>query len=318
MSLKIESGIVPRAIATVLYGVEAIGKTTLASMFPRPVFADTEHGTARLDVRRVTINKWEELFEMIDQIIADPSICETFVLDTADWAEALCIKYILDKNHKASIEDFGYGKGYTYIGEEFSRLLAALDKLIEAGINVTVVAHAKPRKYELPEEEGQFDRYEMKLSKQVAPLLKEWCDMLLFCNYKTYVVTNDDGKKKAMGGKRVMYTNHRPTFDAKNRFGLPDELDLDYKSISHLFNKVNQAEPKVEKVETKESPTQLKLKKLMEESGVTAEQLEYLVVTRKQYPNGTHISDYKDEFITRWVFPNWAKIVEAIKSIGGK
>ena len=77
---------------------------------------------------------------------------------------------------------------------KFSKLLSLLDKLIAAGINAVVIAHGKPRKFELPEEAGQFNRWEMKLTKQ-APLLKEWCDMLLFCNYKTYVVTTENNTK---------------------------------------------------------------------------------------------------------------------------
>ena len=48
----------------------------------------------------------------------------------------------------------------------------------------------------------------------------------LFCDYKTYVETNKSGKAKATGGARVIRTTHAPTWDAKNRFGLPDELPL--------------------------------------------------------------------------------------------
>ena len=77
----------------------------------------------------------------------------------------------------------------------------------------------------------------MKLSKQVAPLVKEWCDLLLFCNYQTYVVTTETNKQKAQGGKRVMYTSHHPAWDAKSRVELPPVLDLDYKTIAHIFER---------------------------------------------------------------------------------
>src|SRR5690625_3601300 len=62
--------------------------------------------------------------------------------------------------------------------------------------------------------------------------------MVLFLNYKTYsVATDQSGKKfKAQGGERVMYTTHHPAWDAKNRYGLPDELPLDYSHIAHIFN----------------------------------------------------------------------------------
>ena len=60
--------------------------------------------------------------------------------------------------------------------------------------------------------------------------------MILFCNYKTMVINVDNqgaqkGKNKAQGGKRVMYTTHHACWDAKNRFGLPDELDMNYNAI---------------------------------------------------------------------------------------
>ena len=104
-----------------------------------------------------------------------------------------------------------------------------------AALDAVITAHAKMRKFEQPNEQGAYDRWEMKLSKQVAPLLKEWCDMLLFLNYKTYVVTTETNAKKAQGGKRVIYTSHHPCWDAKNRHSLPEEMDLDFKNIAHLF-----------------------------------------------------------------------------------
>ena len=78
----------------------------------------------------------------------------------------------------------------------------------------------------------------MKTSKQVAPLLQEWCDMLLFANYKTVVEKAGSGpnaKNKASGGKRVLYTTHHACWDAKNRFDLPEEVPFDYASIAHCL-----------------------------------------------------------------------------------
>ena len=51
--MNITSGIIPKAQKIVLYGPEGIGKSTLASRFPNPLFIDTEGSTARLDVRRM-------------------------------------------------------------------------------------------------------------------------------------------------------------------------------------------------------------------------------------------------------------------------
>ena len=249
--LKIESGLEKRPLKVVIYGAEGIGKSTFASQFPEPLFLDTEGGTSSLNIRRVKCgSSWEYLLGCVNEVIKDPSICKTLVIDTADWAESLCTKYVCEKYRKSNIEEFGFGKGYVYLQDEFSKLLTALDKLIELGVNAVVTAHGKPRKFELPEEAGQFDRWEMKLTKQVAPLLKEWCDMLLFCNYKTYVVTTENNTKKAQGGKRVVYTSHHACWDAKNRYGLPDELDLDFKGFAHLFGTQSPKKPPVSKENT--------------------------------------------------------------------
>ena len=119
---------------------------------------------------------------------------------------------------------------------QFDRLLKALDELVEQGVNVVFTAHAMMRKFEQPDELGAYDRWEMKLSKKVAPLLKEWADMVLFCNYKTTVITDQKtNSKKATGGSRVMYSSHHPCWDAKNRYGLPEQMPMEFSNIKHLF-----------------------------------------------------------------------------------
>lgn len=310
--LKIESGLEKRPLKVVIYGAEGIGKSTFASQFPEPLFLDTEGGTSSLNIRRVKCgSSWEYLLGCVNEVIKDPSICKTLVIDTADWAESLCTKYVCEKYRKSNIEEFGFGKGYVYLQDEFSKLLTTLDKLIELGVNAVVTAHGKPRKFELPEEAGQFDRWEMKLTKQVAPLLKEWCDMLLFCNYKTYVVTTENNTKKAQGGKRVVYTSHHACWDAKNRYGLPDELDLDFKGIAHLFGTQSPKKPPVSK-ENAESELLSKVKELIKNSGVSEAEVEDIVTAKGHYTKDQHLADYKEDFLARWIIPNFKKIVETI------
>ena len=111
-----------------------------------------------------------------------------------------------------------------------------MEYVVSSGINVVVTAHAKISKFEQPDEMGTYDRWELKLEKKTAPMAKEWADMILFANYQTIVVKSKDGKSKGQGGqKRVMYTTHTATWDAKNRDDLPDKLDFDYGQIAHLF-----------------------------------------------------------------------------------
>lgn len=320
--LNIIEGKETRPLKIVIYGPEGIGKSTFASQFPDTLFIDTEGGTSNLNIRRIKCNKsWNELIAIVKEIHDNPTICKTVVLDTADWAETLCTNAVCEKYRKNNIEDFGFGKGYVYLVDEFSKLLSILDQLIEVGINVVITAHAKPRKFELPDELGAFDRYEMKLTRQVAPLIKEWCDALFFVNYKIYVVTTETNSKKAQGGKRVLYTTHNPTYDAKNRFNLPEELELNFASIQHLFE-----QPTVRKeIARFPDPRDItsvavveKLKKMIADSGITDADLQNVVAAKGHYQDSEPIDNYSDDFITRWIIPNWKKIIETIKNHKGE
>ena len=239
--MQIIRGIIPSAQKVLVYGPEGIGKSTFVSQFPDPIFIDTEGSTKHMNVARTPKpSSFQILLEQVTYFRDNPNELKTLVIDTADWAEKLCSENLCAKNKKKSIEDFGYGKGYVYLMEEFGGLLNLLDELIERNINVVMTAHAKMRKFEQPDEMGAYDRWELKLSKQVAPLLKEWADMVLFANYKTYVVNVDGqgaekGKNKAQGGTRVMYTTHHPCWDAKNRHNLPSETKFSYEEIAHIF-----------------------------------------------------------------------------------
>ncbi|EFE91204.1 hypothetical protein GCWU000341_02312 [Oribacterium sp. oral taxon 078 str. F0262] len=239
--MDIIRGKIQKATKTVIYGPEGIGKSTLASRFPDPVFIDTEGSTGRMDVARFPApTSWAMLLQEVQEVIRNPSLCRTLIIDTADWAEKLCTEALCAERNVSGIEDFGYGKGYTYLKESFGKLLNLLSEVIDKGVNVVITAHAIMRKFEQPDEMGAYDRWELKLSKQCAPLIKEWADMILFCNYKTIVVNVDNkgaqkGTNKAQGGKRVMYTAHHPCWDAKNRDGLPEELPMDYESIRHVI-----------------------------------------------------------------------------------
>ena len=234
---------VAKAIKFCIYGSEGVGKSTLASKLPSPLFIDTEGSTDHMTVVRYPRPlDWADLMAMVEDAGRVLKPGNTLVIDTLDWADVLCTRSLCREKKWGSIEDAGYGKGYVMLGEKFSELLAKLTELADKGINVGFCAHAQLRKVEKPEETGAYDHWELKCSKRVAPLVKEWCDLLLFCNYDSMVIhgSNPMEKNRITGNKRVMYANHAPTFDAKNRFGLPDKMPLEYESIKGVF----QPEPK--------------------------------------------------------------------------
>ena len=244
-----------KGIKTLIYGVEGVGKSTLASKFPKAVFLDTEGSTDKYNfVERYPTPT--SIAMLVDECndIATSGEYQTIVIDTFDKVEQMIADELCTKNNKQSLEDFGYGAGYSELDERVGKLLNFFQDLVNKGINITILAHAKTKNFDSPLGDGSYTRYELKLgaktTQRTASFLKEWADMILFCNYKVQVIENKDKKKHGYGGERCMYTTHSPAYDAKNRFGLDNELPLDFKSIEHIF-KMNQvqgskAEPKNE------------------------------------------------------------------------
>ena len=179
---------------------------------------------------------------------------------------------------------------------------------------------------ELPDETGGFDVWGLKLSKQCAPLLKEWPDALLFINYKTYVVATDTNSHKAQGGKRVIYTSHSPVWDAKNRHNLPEELDLSYASIAPIFEgtpdtvqttplaQTHQSAPEANRLETVKPDTLSTLYQWMEKAGVEAAEIQTLVAQKGHFPPETTIEEYPEKFVRGWIMKNWDQIVTTIQN----
>ena len=329
MDFNITSGKVHTAVKTVIYGAEGIGKTTLAAQFPSPLFIDTEGSTKQLDVARLPApSSWEMLLQELDFVISKRP-CDTLVIDTVDWAEQLCIADLCAKNSKSGIEDFGYGKGWEFEKESFGKFLNKLTEVINAGINVTLTAHAALRKFEQPDEMGSYDRWEMKLgsktTNKISPLIKELADIVLFCNYKTMVVQTDkDGKKhKAQGNRRVMYTQHHPCWDAKNRYGLPEEVPMEYAQIAHIYAPapVPQTPPAQSVPEAPPAPVQTPepaagipkaLADLMAASGITEQQIRAAVAMKGYFPEDMPISAYPEDFVSGVLVGAWKQIVDFI------
>ena len=350
--LQIISGKLSGAIKTVIYGPEGIGKSTLAACFPRPLFIDTEGSTRFMEVSRLPRpTSWAMLMEQVQQV--GPRHCATLVIDTADWAEQLCIGGICAGKQLKGIEDMGYGKGYVYLAEEFGRLLNLLGGLAEQGVHVVLTAHAAMRKFEQPDELGAYDRWELKLQKKTAPIVKEWADLLLFANYKTLsVATDEKGRKfKAQGGKRVMYTTHHPCWDAKNRLGLPEELPMEFAPLASFFTAPPpvtgtappvpvaapagpQTKPPVQAGEqlpltapSAPSPQAAAPKKkpagalealqdLMTQNGVGEADVRAAVAAKGYFPADTPMANYPEDFVRGVLIGAWPQVHQWIKDNG--
>ena len=348
--LNITRGKVYTPERVVIYGPEGVGKTDLAARFPSPVFMDTEGSTSHIDVARLPVpTTFAHALQMVAELRRDPQGFRTLVIDTGDWLERLAVAEICVEYDVKGIEGCGYGKGFTYLGEKIGRMLDALKDLATAqNMHIVITTHAQTKKFELPEEECSFDQWQMKLSKNAAPLLKEWSTMVLFLTYRTIVQveTSKDGSKitkaKATGSQRVIRTQKAATWDAKNRHNLPAEFPAEiingrhegWNVLKKLFDATapdpapaQGATPTPAAVPAPTpapapapapapvtSSVRMNLAALMETAGVAWPELLAVMVERGKAAAGTEFENLNESLINQWVVPHWEKISAAINA----
>lgn len=228
-------GRIAKPIRVLLYGVEGIGKSTFAACAPSPIFMGAEDGTSELDVARFPQPQhWFDALEGIQHLTVDAHEYKTLVIDTLDWLEPFCWQAVCERANVTTIEDFGFGKGYNAALDEWRVFLGRLERLRQVkSMNVIMLAHSWVKSFKNPEGDD-YDRYEMKLHGKTAGLLKEWCDVVLFANYETFTKKGKgkaDRAKATDSGARVVHSQRRAAWDAKNRYDLPEDLPLDWSTF---------------------------------------------------------------------------------------
>ena len=345
--MNITKGRIKTPAKVVIYGPEGIGKSTLASRFPAPLFLDVEGGTHRLDVSRVSGIDTLAAFQMaIAELKRDTQGYRTLVVDTADWLEGLIAAKVCADKGKQSLEDFPYKAGYNIVVEEWRRLMDTINDMQRAnGMDVVVCAHSTTRKVQLPGEVTEFDHYELKMLRKSGPILKEWSDFLLFLNYDIIVQTDKNGKSYATGGKRCVYTTHTATYDAKSREKLAAKILLDQGGAEAVIAAITQGTmevrpepqpkaessdppmavqpPKEEKpsrgcVETEATraqkcgPNHAKMYALLQEARITTEEMMAAFARHGIYPAGTKFEDVPEDRLAKTI-ANFGKFRESIE-----
>jgi hypothetical protein len=224
----------PRYIWALIYGVDGVGKSTVCSHAPNPIFVGAEKGTEQLDVARFPqVESIGELFAQLATLQTEKHGFQTVVLDSLDWIEPLIWKAVCDEGKVENIEQFGggYGKGYVRALDLWRRLIKEL-AILNQSMHVLLIGHAQIKSFQDPELPSAYDRYQLKINDKAAALVREAADAVLFARFETELVRATGTKAKVRGeGKRIMYTESRPGFDAKNRFALPFVMALDWKTF---------------------------------------------------------------------------------------
>lgn len=223
-----------------VYGVEGIGKSTFAAGAPSPIFICTEDGLGSLAVDHFPIvSSVSDVLSAISSLYSDEHDYRTVALDSLDWLETMIWR---DVESKHDAKDLAYGKGAVIAADRWREILDGLNALRnDRGMAVILIAHCTIKRFDSPETEP-FDRYQPKLQDRSNALIREWCDAVLFANYKTLIKKDDVGFNKTVSrgistGERLLFTSERPAYMAKNRYGLPDSISLSWEAFESAISK---------------------------------------------------------------------------------
>lgn len=225
----IQTGKKKQSICLLLYGVHGIGKSSFATEAPNPVFVGSEDNSELTAARFPIIKKWSDLEAALKALRDEKHDFKTLVIDTIDTLQDVAQLEILAKEPGKSMATAcgGFGKAYEQMQSMFLKMREDFLKPIrEKGMNVIILCHAQKSKHEDPITASSWDAYSTSMHKKVQPIFQDWVSAILFANYRL-VKAETDGKSYMVGdGRRVIYTEERPSHVAKNRFSFPEQMEF--------------------------------------------------------------------------------------------
>lgn len=229
--LKVVKAVLPPRL--VIYGPPGLGKTTLAAEFPNAVFLQVEDGTPG-DLSLMSfghLSSYDDVMQALVALYSEANEVKTVVLDSLDRLEPLVWAKCCADNNWKTIEDPGYGKGYTMTDSYWQGIIAGLNALRrERGMNTVMLAHADIGTFNSPTS-ASYSRYDIRLHKRALAMVQDEADAILLINQDATIKTEELGFNKERthaegGGTRWIYCEGRPAFVSKNRYGMPDRIQF--------------------------------------------------------------------------------------------
>lgn len=222
-----------------VYGPNGMGKTTLASMAPEPVFIGFDDGGRKIKHPKTGADlnaiKGVETFEDLRDALHQYSLFTkggTMVLDTITLAEAKAVAYMLANVKSESgkvatnIEDYGYGKGFNYLLDPMRLLMTDMDDLVRRGVNILLLAQQGTAKVVNKTgmdylQDGPTLESRPASGNNVRGEICGWVDNIFRIGYPdvSVVATAKNATKGKAHGEttRQIYTEPEVHFVAKNR-----------------------------------------------------------------------------------------------------
>ena len=258
-----------------LVGFPSAGKSTLAAMFPKPIFIQAEDsGTVfeiwpedrqplllkQLPEANISykISPRQVVFDQLQEIYEADHDYQTLVIDTTTSLQALFENELVRlENDEKSIQDCrgGFQKAYDVIAGYHKDIIQKCIK-IRAKRNMTIIFLAHTDEYKRknhPELPDQYTVYGMRMHKKSRDFYISECDAVIYIKqHESISGAQSDKKGNQTKSGRVKKSKDRTLItssdgvvgfvDAKNRYFMPTEIDFSlddqykpWESVNPLF-----------------------------------------------------------------------------------
>ena len=221
-----------------ILGEAGVGKSSLAAMFPAPIFIRTEDGTASLgndgvpmpQLLRVAQSS-QEVIEQINLIATTEHELKTLVIDSVTKLNILIEQEIvMGDPYAKSINTAmgGYGAGHSALSERHRTIKLYCDRLRQCRrMNIVFIAHVDTELIEPPDEDA-YTRYTLRMHKKSLPHYVDDVSFVAFIKLKTVTYTTKGERTKANSdGTRILVCHPVPNNLSKNQYGIDHELVFD-------------------------------------------------------------------------------------------
>jgi len=247
-----------------IVGTPGTGKTTLGALFPKAIILPTEDGTAvfenwdddaqpdvlpRLpkaakdDAGNMTRSTKDALIAIMDELMSEEHDYQTLVVDSITTLDALFGHEIALRDNVGTVADAsgGFHKGFAEVAKWHAEFIYKCEQLRAVkGMAVVFLAHTGIKKIRnRPDAAADYSVFSLDMDAQaLAPYVSQ-SDAVLYLKKEEFVVGSDQNRKgQTTKYGRVTQTGDRKLIttgdgqvgyiNAKNRYGMPAEIDVPY------------------------------------------------------------------------------------------
>jgi len=214
----------PSAPKGIVYGPPGIGKTTFGASATDSLIIDCENGAGAIQANRTPyLSTWPDISQWLTAIEREQHPYQTLVIDSIDWLLRRVEEHVsgstgkLDQTLNRSHGGYGNGK-QVMKNHVYQILLPQLDRIVQRGIAVILLAHAK--RSEITDVDGiTTEKTTAELPEGYLNVFVEWSDFVCLARMDAE-------------GNRVLITQETPRALAKNRYGMPETIPFDWPSFT--------------------------------------------------------------------------------------